>query len=173
MKRSRHRVTLVALCLVVAGCTSGSGTEHIPERATRTSVAGSSAAISDFEADVSAFVGCLRRRGVRVGAAHFDRQGRMTRWLDLPADVIPSRVRDAANACAAETPEVVVDAPLPDPRFSNALTEFVGCMRDQGIVGMPDPTPEGLLLEGSGVAPHSAEFRRAERRCEHILEGFE
>jgi hypothetical protein len=158
---------------MVAGCTAGSGTEHIPQSSATTSVAGSSAAISGFEADVSAFVGCLRRHGVRVGAAHFDRQGRLTRWLDLPADVNPSRVRDAADTCAAETPEVVVHAPLPDPRFYDALTEFVGCMRDQGIVRMPDPTPEGLLLEGSGVAPHSAEFRRAERRCEHILEDFE
>ena len=173
MKRSRPRLSLVALCLVVAGCTVGSGTEHIPQSATRSSVAGSSAAISDFEADVSAFVRCLRRRGVRVGTAHFDRQGRLTRWLDLPADVSSSRVRDAADACATETPEVVVDAPLPDPRFYNALTEFVGCMRDQGIARMPDPTPEGLLLEGSGVAPRTAEFRRAERHCEHILEEFE
>jgi hypothetical protein len=158
---------------MVVGCTAGSGAEDIPESSATTSAAGTSTALSSFEDDVSAFVGCLRRHGVHVGTAHFDEQGRLTRWLDLPADVTPSRVRDAADACATETPEVVVDTPLPDPRFNDALTEFVGCMRHQGIVRMPDPTPEGLLLEGSGVAPHSAEFRRAERRCEHILEDFE
>jgi hypothetical protein len=65
-------------------------------------------------------------------------------------------------------PALALEQQLPDPEFFAALVEFVDCMRAEGFAQMPDPTPEGLLIRGSGIDVDDPRFRKADRKCERL-----
>ena len=43
------------------------------------------------------------------------------------------------------------------------------CMRDNGVADFPDPGPNGLSLDGTGIDPDSPEFRAAEEACQDLM----
>ena len=42
------------------------------------------------------------------------------------------------------------------------------CMRDNGIANFPDPGPDGLLLDGTGIDPDSPQFKAAQDACRDL-----
>lgn len=131
-----------------------------------------SAPDSRLEQELADYASCLRHEGIRVRDARFDKAGHLARWLNLPRSPDVASVRQAADACQSRLPELAPDEQLPDPEFYAALEKFVDCMRAEGFRRMPDPTPQGLLIRGSGIDVDDARFRKADRKCErrHLKE---
>lgn len=123
---------------------------------------------SGLQQELADYASCLRQDGIQVGDARFDQAGNLARWLDLPGSVDVAAVRRAAEACHSQLPELALDQPLPDPDFRAALVKFVDCMRAEGFRRMPDPTPQGLLIRGSGIDVDDPRFRKADRKCERL-----
>jgi hypothetical protein len=57
----------------------------------------------------------------------------------------------------------------PDPAAGEPdLQAYSQCMRDNGITEFPDPGPDGLFLDGTGINPDSSQFKAAEEACEYV-----
>ncbi|NNC75493.1 MAG: hypothetical protein HKN93_08290 [Acidimicrobiia bacterium] len=130
------------------------------------------------------FTQCLRDQGIDIGDPTMGADGN----LQLPpiefagpvggdAD-IESAIADM-DAVFAECEQHLegVTFGAPDPgagvAFEDALLEYSGCMRDQGI-DMPDPDfsgDGGAIVIGSDSPSDEAEFEAAHRECQSILAG--
>jgi hypothetical protein len=67
-------------------------------------------------------------------------------------------------------------SPASSPRSSAApsdpasqLKTFAQCMRDHGVSKFPDPTDDGIDLNGAGIDVDSPAFKTAQRACEKYL----
>jgi hypothetical protein len=50
-----------------------------------------------------------------------------------------------------------------------ALLKYSQCMRSHGLPTFPDPTANGLDLDGSGINPSSPQFQTATSACQSVL----
>jgi Pectinacetylesterase len=48
------------------------------------------------------------------------------------------------------------------------LQAFSQCMRDNGITEFPDPSPDGISLNGTGIDPDSPQFKAAQEACNDL-----
>ncbi|MDZ4861362.1 MAG: pectin acetylesterase-family hydrolase, partial [Candidatus Hydrogenedentes bacterium] len=66
----------------------------------------------------------------------------------------------------SETPATL---PVSNVNPIDEMRAFAQCMRDHGIANFPDPTNDGINLNGTGVDPESPEFQAAKKACEALL----
>ncbi len=64
-------------------------------------------------------------------------------------------------------PQAALPAGDPDP--FKALQALAQCMRDNGIAEYPDPTENGINLNGTGIDVSTPEFQAARKICEALL----
>jgi hypothetical protein len=138
----------------------------------------SSDSVTDNEQAALAFAQCMRENGVDMGDPTVDADGN----LQLPPiefsaspDVDPEAAMAEMDATFADCEQhlegVVLGGanPTSDVEFEDALLEYAGCMRDQGI-DMPDPDlSSGMIQLGGDTPGDMEEFEAAHEECRKIL----
>ena len=119
------------------------------------------------------FARCMRDHGVDMRDPQVDEQGRVTMRIGrgdrdkVGAPPDPKKLQDAQKACGNP---MGGDGPAQiDPEARDAMLAYARCMRGHGVE-MPDPTGGGMVLRrGEGPDPTAAEFREADKACNHHL----
>ncbi|MFN2595132.1 MAG: hypothetical protein ABR579_09630 [Actinomycetota bacterium] len=152
---------IVVVALVLAGCTGG-----------KPATAPSPRPAKSFQAGMLAYTQCLRSKGVSVEPPVYGSDGQIVRWIDLEPGTDSDTLSSAENACQSKLPRVDAGGSQSSEtkQFLAAATRFVNCMRSNGVPDMPDPTERGLVLQGSGVDPHTRQFQAAQKKCQHFLD---
>ena len=184
MRISLTLALLLALALV--GCSQADDTEGVASLDTSSvkEVADEPAESPEVEAEQAMldFTQCMREQGIDVDDPTMGADGNLQL---APIEIVGSAEGDVEEAMAemdtvfAECPEHLAGATFgaPDPdagiAFEDALVEYAGCMRDEGI-DMPDPdfSGEGGVIDlGSATPGDQAEFESAHAECQEILAG--
>lgn len=124
------------------------------------------------------FAQCMREHGVDMGDPTVDTEGNLQlppiefiASPDVDPDVAMAELDATFAACEQHLEGVVLNAAGPgsDVEFEDALLEYAGCMREQGI-DMPDPDlSSGVIdLGGNGLGDID-EFEAAHEECKEIL----
>jgi hypothetical protein len=71
----------------------------------------------------------------------------------------------AIGACGSSSPNLGMKSHT-DPRIA-----FSQCMRERGVTNFPDPTGNGINLDGTGINPASPSFRSAQAACFKLMPG--
>lgn len=116
-----------------------------------------------------AFVECLRENGVpdfpdpsANGAILLDPSS----GLDINSDTC----KKADKACEDLVPDGRRVSPPPG-RMPD-LTQYVDCLRENGLPDFPDPEGGGFAPEDAGIDVDSPEFKAAHKACQqHLPEG--
>jgi Pectinacetylesterase len=74
----------------------------------------------------------------------------------------PSTTGDSTPADSAPAGTQPVDG---EP----GLLAFSQCMRDNGVAEFPNPGPDGLIVDGLDIDPHSPRFKAAEEACQDLM----
>ncbi|NNK92467.1 MAG: hypothetical protein HKO87_08535 [Acidimicrobiia bacterium] len=178
-------VVTVLLSMALIGCTGTDATEPVASlQTTETSQAPAEEQTSEVQAEEAMldFSQCLREHGVEVGDPTMNADGS----LELPpvefegaADADPEAMIAEMDAAFAECEEHLAGVTFgaPDPgagvAFEDALVEYAGCMREQGI-DMPDPDfsgDGGFITVGPDSPGAEDEFEAAHSECQPILAG--
>lgn len=181
----RTRFTLILLLVVVAaGCSSADDSEAVAslETVALAEQVDDPTPQIDSEQAMLDFAQCLRDQGVEVGDPTMSADGSMQM---PPIEFVGSADEDPETAmaemdamfaeCESHLEGITLTAPDPGAgaAFEDALVEYAGCMRDQGI-DMPDPDLSGgggvidLGLSGPG---DQEEWETAHKECQPILAG--
>jgi hypothetical protein len=113
------------------------------------------------------FGACMRENGVPdFPDPTVDENGGID--LTIPDGTDPATVEKAMEACRRYQPNGGEPAKL-DPQRLDQLRAYARCMRDNGIEDFPDPTDEGIQVDGnrSGLDPTSDSYKAADRVCAH------
>ena len=181
-RRSRRRAPAalgLGLALVLAACGGSSGGDGVATLGRDGQDQGNAAAASagkDPQEAALEFARCMRGQGIDMPDPQVDEQGRVTMRIgpgpgagkaDRPD---PKKFQAAEKACgglmgAGDGPGQI------DAKARDAMVAYARCMRAKGI-DMPDPTGDGMVLRndpGEGPDPTSADFKAADRACNHHL----
>lgn len=167
MMRFRTGLLLgLVLALGVAGCGGDGGngvaTAGGPDgKATGTPRAGE---MTEQERALK-FGQCMRDNGVPGFADPvFNEKGGMS--IEVPEGSDPQKVDAAMEACKEFLPNGGEPTKL-DPGRLDQLRRFAQCMRDNGVTNFPDPTDQGLQLDGNNpeFAPDNPTFQQAQKAC--------
>lgn len=66
-------------------------------------------------------------------------------------------------------PDSVTDTNSDNPDAYETLLAFAHCMQDNGVPDFPDPQPNGINLNGTGIDRNTPEFKAAQAACESLL----
>jgi hypothetical protein len=117
------------------------------------------------------FAKCMRGQGIDMPDPEVDDEGRVTQRVGGPGRKAPDpkKFEAAQKACGGLAGGGDGPAQI-DPKARDAMLAYARCMRSHGI-DLPDPTGDkGLLLrKGEGPDPESAEFKAADKACNHHL----
>lgn len=178
----RYSALLIATTLLAAACTGNSEADAVAtlESTTPSVEATDPPADPAVEGEQAAldFAQCMREQGVDMGDPTVDADGN----LQLPPvefTVPPDADLEAAKAemdatfseCEQHLDGVVLKGVTPgsEVEFEDALLEYAGCMREQGI-DMPDPDSWGGTIElGGDGKGDMEEFEAAHEECREIL----
>ena len=118
---------------------------------------------------------CMREHGVDMPDPQVDEQGRVTMRIGRPggqggARPDPEKLQAAEQACGGlmgggDGPGQI------DPKARDAMVDYARCMRSRGV-DMPDPNDDtgGIVVrKGEGPDPDSAQFKEADKACNHHL----
>ena len=55
-----------------------------------------------------------------------------------------------------------------DPEMQEKLRKYAQCMRENGVPNFPDPSDEGMMIDGDklGMDPRSDAFKAADQKCQ-------
>ncbi|MDJ0496914.1 MAG: hypothetical protein QNJ89_03730 [Acidimicrobiia bacterium] len=179
----RHTVLLLVIALLtVAACSGNSEADGIatlestvPEVETTAPPADPSA---DSEQAALDFAQCMRENGIDMGDPTVDSDGNL-QLAPIEFTVSPDADPEAAKAemdavfaeCEQHLDGIALKSVNPSSavEFEDALLEYAGCMREQGI-DMPDPDLRGGTIELGGDSKGDiAEFEAAHEECKEIL----
>ena len=180
----KRLLMILLIAVAIAGCSSADNSEAVASLETVPSAeqADNPTPQIDSEQAMLDFAQCLRDQGVEVGDPTMSADGSMQMppiEFVGPADEDPEAAMAAMDDIFAECESHLEGIALaaPDPgagvAFEDALLEYAGCMRDQGI-DMPDPDLSGsggvidLGLSGPG---DQEEWEAAHKECQPILAG--
>jgi len=141
---------LVTLAVIIAGC--GNGTQGVPAGT------GSSAATSGGNGTTSIhekavkFAECMRANGV---SAFPDPSASGAFTIDQAVngsslDPNSAAFKQAMTACKSLEPPGFT-GPKVTPSQRTARLKFAQCVRDNGVPGFPDPTPNGPLIDTNRI----------------------
>ena len=179
----RSSAFLLAIVLfAVAACSGDSAVDGVASLESTAPAAETTAAPAEpvVEGEQAAldFAQCMRENGVEMGDPTVDADGN----LQLPPiefAASPDVDQEAAMAemdatfakCEQHLEGAVFGAsnPSSDVEFEDALIEYAGCMREQGI-DMPDPDfSSGMIQLGGDTPGEIEEFEAAHEECREIL----
>ena len=180
-----HRYTVFLIAVILFAVAACSGNPEVDAVATLESTAPGVEATDappdpavEGEQAALDFAQCMRDQGVDMGDPTVDAEGN----LQLPPvefSVSPDADPEAAKAemektfaeCEQHLDGVVLKTANlgSEVEFEDALLEYAGCMREQGI-DMPDPDAWGGTIElGEGGKGDLEEFEAAHDECREIL----
>ncbi len=168
--RLRTLLPIGLLTIALAGCAEPVTDNGLPTAGgTPTSSAQPGGSASERDA-VFAYAKCMRENGVpnfkdpEAGAGGEFR-------MDLNAEGLDPKVVDAAqDKCKALLPNGGAPQKL-DPQRLEMLRKYSQCMRDNGLKNFPDPTDQGLQLNGNDFPPDDPKVKAAEEKCRQHLPG--
>jgi hypothetical protein len=172
----RFRTGLVAalllLLLPVAGCgKKAGGNDGVASAGTAKPNASASASSGarnpkDDQEALLKYAQCMRDHGIPMDDPNIEGNGIS---MTIPEGTDKTKV-DAAHAeCKQYMPNGGQPQKL-DPAEQEKLRKFAECMREHGITNFPDPTDEGMMIDGDKLAvdPQSQQFKDAEKACEQF-----
>lgn len=149
-------VTPMLALLVLAGCGTGGG--------------GSVAAADDERGQARRFAACMRDHGIDLPDPEPGGSGASQAGVRLDDKIDPSRLAAAHKACEQHSPGLSGGGPRPDAERLAEMRRFAKCMRDHGIEGFLDPSPDGnnqmVIIGEGGVDPNDPAFLAADRACQ-------
>jgi hypothetical protein len=161
-----------ALCLLlalgVAGCGGPDKDDGVATAGSPGSNATSSAGADGLSEQERAlkFAQCMRDNGVpnfpdpKTGDG-----GGMS--IDIPEGADAKKVDAAMQTCKRYLPNGGEPQKM-DPQQLEQLRKFAQCMRDNGIKNFPDPTDQGIQINGntSGIDPNDPKVQAAQKACD-------
>lgn len=158
---------VLGLLLAVAGCGGGDGRDGVATAGdpgpTGSAPAG---APKDQKEQALRHARCMRENGVPdFPDPKFNENGGTS--LDLPEGTDKTRVDQATRACRQYEPNGGEPTRL-DPQRLEQLRAYAKCMRENGLDTFPDPTDQGIQLDGntSGIDPASPSYQAADKVCQ-------
>nr|QZD53566.1 hypothetical protein K3N28_12310 [Glycomyces sp. TRM65418] len=153
---------VAAVALLAAACTDEASGDDVASVE-----GGGSETTAEAEQDVSReeamvnYAGCMRDNGVE----EFPDPG--GNGLQIGPEIVDDPEFEAAQeACQDELPD---QGAQPGPEQQEAMVEFSGCMRDNGVEEFPDLTGGGGIKIGPEIA-QDPEFEAAMEACQEIIE---
>jgi hypothetical protein len=173
--RFRAAVTLgLALLVVATGCARAATDDGIATAGGgRTSTPTTAPPDAQSDKDkMLAYAQCMRDNGVpEFPDPDFNDGGGVS--LSLPDVTVRSTV-DAANAkCKQYLPNGGEPGRM-DPEQLEKMRAFAQCMREHGLPSFPDPSDEGLAINGNEhpeLNPNNPTFKAAEEACRQYAPG--
>lgn len=161
---------LAALGLLIAACSSGSGS---PGVASLSPSSGGSGSQAPGKADPIAYSQCMRAHGVK-DFPDPDAQGRIQIRAQQGSDMAPDSpvFKAAQQACKSLAP---TQSAQQQQQQRDAMLKYAQCMRSHGIKDFPDPNSQGGLLisaaPGGDLDPNSPQFKAAQEACKSYAPG--
>lgn len=172
--RIKLAIVVALLALGVAGCSDNGGEGVASAGGSPSSPTGSaSSGGGDSEQDqLLAYSQCMRNNGVpNFQDPEIGDNGEFT--LDLNGEGLDQATLQAAqDKCRHLLPNGGVPQTM-DPERLEQLRRYAQCMRDNGVPSFPDPSSEGLQLNGNDpqLNPESPAYKRANAACKHYMPG--
>jgi hypothetical protein len=168
----RTRTALAAGVLLIAalgGCSAKGGSGGVATAASgpaKPAASGPSAAAGLSPQELAARFGqCMRANGVPDFAdPKINANGGTS--IDIPEGTDPQKAQAAQEKCRQYTPNGGEPQKL-DPQRIEQLRTLAKCMRDHGVKNFPDPTDQGIQVNGndSGLNPDDPTFKAAMQEC--------
>jgi hypothetical protein len=164
----------LALALAATGCGSAAGTDEIataggPRTGVPTTTAPSA---QDMQSKLLAFSQCMRDNGIPdFPDPQFSDGGGVS--LSIPEGTDRAKVDAAHEKCQQYLPNGG-EPGRADPEALERMRKFAECMRDNGFPDFPDPTDEGLQINGDehpDLNPDNPAFVAAEKTCQQYAPG--
>jgi hypothetical protein len=162
-------VICLLLALAGAGCGGGDDGDGVATAGGTASPTASGAAGSTDEAEAALkYVQCMRENGVpNMPDPKVNSDGESQ--LDLNADgVDPAKVRAAEDKCKKLLPNGGEPQKI-DPQRLEQLRQYSKCMRENGLPDFPDPTDQGLQVDGNKFPEDDPKVKAATEKCSKLL----
>jgi hypothetical protein len=170
----RIRTALVLgllLALSAAGCGGdGDGDGQVATAGGKTPEASASAepAAADERDAVFAYAKCMRENGIpNFPDPEVGDNGEFR--LQLPGDGLDKAKIDAAQEKCKKLLPNGGEPQKMDPARLEELRKYSQCMRENGVPKFPDPTDQGLQINGNEVDADSPTFKAAEEKCKNLM----
>ncbi|MBV1852851.1 hypothetical protein [Catellatospora tritici] len=166
----RIRIGAVAVLAAagLAACSSPQTGDGVATAGGTASPAASAGAATDEREAIFRYARCMRDNGVttfkdpEVGANGEFR-------MDLNGEGLDPKVIDAAQSkCKPLLPNGGEPQKMPADRLE-MLRRYSQCMRDNGLATFPDPSDEGLAVNGNDFPPDDPKVKAAEEKCRTLL----
>jgi hypothetical protein len=155
------------LVLGVAGCGGSDGDDGIASAGGTPSAsasAGGAGGPDTAAEDGLKFARCMRENGIPNfpdpkpnDGGGFD--------ISLPDGVDKAKVDAAQERCKQYMPNGGEPQKMPQERLEQ-LRKYSKCMRDNGVTDFPDPTDQGLQIDGNKVNPNDPKVKAARNACD-------
>ncbi|TDC72776.1 hypothetical protein E1193_27025 [Micromonospora sp. KC606] len=157
-------MVIPVLTLAVVACGAEKGSD-IPTANGGGSGATAAASLSAEERQQRAlkFVECMREQGIDMPDPDPETGGVGMEFDDSTED----KMKAASEACRQYMPSEG-EARTRSAEDTENLRKFAQCMREHGLDEFPDPGPDGLSLDGTGLDPKDAAFKAAEEACKDL-----
>ena len=172
MLRNTAVALSVVLALALVGCKADDG-DGVATAGGRGKASASPTAdrLSDRERALK-FAKCMRRNGVPdFPDPEVDDKGGIKMRLPEGAEKPDKKQVDAAmKKCKKYRPNGG-QPPKADPETMEKFRRYAKCMRRNGVPNFPDPTDQGLRIDGNklGMSPEDPRFKAAEKTCKKYL----
>lgn len=156
------------LAVITTGCAGADGNDGVAT--TGKTAKPTSSASADAQSQQEALLKysqCMRENGVpdfpdpKIGDS-----GGVS--LDLPAGTDSKKVDAASEKCKQFMPNGGEPQKI-DPQRLEELREYSQCMRDNGVKNFPDPTDQGLQINGNEIDPNDPKVKAAESACAKLM----
>jgi hypothetical protein len=178
-RRPPHLAALVgalALTLAVAACGGGAkagGVASLNGSRNPTTTTTTTNDRQDPRQAALDFAKCMREHGINVPDPEITgSNGNLTVKNKLPVGVNRKdpRLKAAQEACKKYMPNGG-QPPKPNPQQHQQALQFAKCMREHGISGFPDPSPDGSFVSQGDLKEDSPQFKAAQQACQKYLDG--
>jgi hypothetical protein len=163
------------LALGVAGCGGADGAGGGDGVATAGGPGGSATSTtkpgerSDQEAALE-YAKCMREHGVNMPDPQVGDGGEMRLTLPAPEGADQEQTKEKIEAAERQCKQYLPNGgepPKADPQDLEQMRKFSQCMRENGVPKFPDPTENGIEVDGNelGMGPEDPRFKAADKAC--------
>jgi hypothetical protein len=160
----RTITVILAALLLMAGCGGKNGDDGVATAGDGAKASTSAPAPKDQKEQALRHARCMRENGVPgYPDPKFNDNGGQSIDLD---GLDQAKVEKAAQACRQYEPNGGEPQKL-DPQRLEQLRAYAKCMRENGVENFPDPTDQGIQVDGnkSGLDPASPSYQTADKAC--------
>lgn len=158
------------LALGVASCGGADGGDGVATAGGRASTSASAKpGTGDEREQLLKHAKCMRENGVpNFPDPKFDDNGGVS--ISLPEGVDKTKLEAAEKKCKQYLPNGGEPGKA-DPEVVEKLRNYSKCMRENGVPNFPDPTDQGLQIDGNklGMEPNDPRFKAAEEKCKQHM----